>query len=195
MANLGSGGRSFDVNADLHVHIDLVRRRLLHKSAVVANIEQIPLRNSSVDLALCVGSVINHGNALAMIREIARVVKQGGYAVVEFDCADGLHQRADAHKNGIVSTDTFFNGHMLRLAEYSRAYVEKALESSGLTVERRHSFHIFSSLMLRLGLAPSLAAWFIYCDGLARLIRPLRYRGSNLLVLARNALAPSINGT
>jgi SAM-dependent methyltransferase len=185
VANLGSGGRSFDIPAHMHIHVDLVKRRLLGHSGIVADVEYLPLRNASVDLALCVGSVINHGNAKAMIGEIARIAKPGARAILEFDSADGLHQLARPTRNGVVRTTTFFNNHMLTLFEYSPAYVEGLFKAQGMSIEDRYSFHIISSLMLGIGLPHAIAARFILLDPVARLFSSMRYRGSNVLLVVR----------
>jgi hypothetical protein len=185
LANLGSGGNDFEIQAGRHIHIDLVPGRLRNKLAIVARVEQLPLRNASVNMVLCVGSVINHGDAQEMISEIARVLQPNDLAVIEFDCADGLHQQGNSSKSAAITVNTFFNNRMLTLFEYSRSYIETELESKSLRIERRHSFHIASAFMLRFRVPPAVAAWFIYLDPLARFFKSLRYRGSNLLIVVR----------
>jgi len=187
VANLGSGGIAFDVEADLHIHLDLVAQRLPHESSVLANIELVPLRGSSVDLALCLGSVINHGDVSAMISELARITRPAALAIIEFDCADGLHQRVKTSQDGVLVYSTFFNMHTLTLAEYSRSHVEQTLAARGFVVERRLSFHILSAWLLGLGVQPEISAHFIHLDPIARLASALRYRGSNMLLVARRA--------
>jgi len=185
VANLGSGGNDFDCAADLHIHIDLVSNRIRNKVAIVADVEQVPLRDASVDFVLCVGGVLNHGDAQKMIGEIARILSAQGLAVIEFDCVDGLHHRPAFPQRDSAVVDTFFNGRRLSFTEYSRAYIERELQSKGLRIEYRYSFHILSALMLRFAVYPSIAAMLVYCDFFARLLEPLRYRGSNLLMVAR----------
>jgi SAM-dependent methyltransferase len=183
--NVGSGGNSFDIPAHLHIHVDLALSRLRNKVGIVANAESIPLRNACIDFAICVGSVINHGNGYQMLAEIARVLRPNARVVLEFDCADGLHQGVSQSQGDYILVETFFNRQMLTLIEYSRSYIEQGLQLRGFAVEHRYSFHIISALMLRLGMPPQLAAGFIHLDGLARIWKSLRYRGSNLLIVAR----------
>jgi SAM-dependent methyltransferase len=185
VANLGSGGKTFDIPAGVHIHIDLVHGRLLNKVGVIANVEHLPLKDSSADLVVCLGSVINHGNGKAMISEIGRILRPGALLALEFDCSDGLHHTQYPHQQDPVLINTFFNGQMLTLLEYSRTYVEQELALNGLTIEHRHSFHILSSLLLRFRIPPSIAAAFIYFDRIARLSPRLRYRGSNMFLTAR----------
>jgi SAM-dependent methyltransferase len=170
----------------LHLHIDLVPVRLRGKlAAVIANVEQLPLKDASVDVALCVGSVINHGCAKQMISEIARVLMPGALAVLEFDCLDGLHQPGHLSGESAVAIETFFNRQTLTIVEYSRSYIEAELTSAGLVVEYRYSFHIASAFMLRFGIPTDLAAVFIVLDPIMRILNRLRYRGSNLVLVAR----------
>ena len=185
VANIGSGGNDYRIRGRLHVHVDLVTGRLRGRTGVIGNAENLPLKTTCADVVICVGSVINHGNAVQMIGEIARVLRPEGIAVIEFDCSDGLHQVNGARGADCVETTTFFNRHMLTLQEFSRSYIESALEDNGLFVERRHSFHIMSAFLLGLGFSPGIATQFIRFDGVARLIRSIRYRGSNMLLVAR----------
>lgn len=185
VVNLGSGGKTFNIPADVHIHIDLVHKRLLNKVGIVANVEHLPLKNSSADLVVCLGSVINHGNGKAMLSEIGRILRPNSLLVLEFDCADGLHHGWYSQQEDPVLINTFFNGQMLTLLEYSRNYVERELEVNGLIIEYRHSFHILSSLLLSFRVPPSVAAVFIYFDRVARLFPRLRYRGSNMFLIAR----------
>lgn len=185
VANLGSGGKAFGIPGDYHIHFDLVHARLVNRLGILANVEHLPLRDSSVDLAVCIGSVINHGNGRQMIAEIARILRPGALVALEFDCADGLHNGWHSNPKDSVLVNTFFNGQMLTLLEYTRAYVEGELEARGLVIEYRHSFHILSSLLLRFHVPPVLASAFIYLDWLPRLSTRLRYRGSNVFIVAR----------
>ncbi|MFL6313310.1 MAG: hypothetical protein ACJ71W_14510, partial [Terriglobales bacterium] len=36
VVNLGSGGKTFNIPAEMHIHIDLVHKRLLNKIGIVA---------------------------------------------------------------------------------------------------------------------------------------------------------------
>jgi SAM-dependent methyltransferase len=184
IVNLGSGGASFDLVGAPHVHVDLVGKRLIGKTAVIANVEDVPLRDSSADFVLSLGSVVNHGDGERMIREIGRITKSSGIAVIEFDCADGLHQPTHSNHTASVPTCTFFNARMLQLAEHSRWFVEQELLAAGFKIEYVYSFHILSALMLRLGVPPWLAAQLAAFDPLMRR-SPWKYRGSNLLIVGR----------
>src|SRR5262249_24365816 len=85
IANVGSGGESYGIFPDRQLHLDLLLHRLIGKQAVVATAEQLPMRGASVDLAVSVGSVINHGNATAMLSEVGRILRPGCLAIIEFD--------------------------------------------------------------------------------------------------------------
>ena len=187
VANLGSGGAEFGVAGGLHIHLDLVPERLARRVGVVANVEQVPLRTSSVDFVLCVGSVLNHGDASAMIREIARIARPNAMIVLEFDSADGLHQGLRERQGDVIPYTTFYNSHMLTLVEYSRSFIEQELAAHGLFVEVRRSFHIISSLLLAMRIPQAIASRLACLDALARRSRTLQYRGSHMLLVARRA--------
>jgi hypothetical protein len=122
-----------------------------------------------------------------MIGEIGRVLRPGGVAIIEWDALDGLHRLGDKRAGGARLVDTFFNGRMFILAEYSRAYVERAIVAAGMTVERRDGFHIASGLMLRCGVPSGVAAHLIHLDSVLVRIPILRYRGCNQLLVARRS--------
>ncbi len=185
IANIGSGGNSYEIVPTRQIHIDVLAHRLAGMVGALARAEALPLRSGTVDLALCVGSVINHGDAASMIAEIGRILRPGALAVIECDVLDGLHRSGRSTADGVRLVDTFFNGRMFILAEYSRGYVERAIASAGLAVECRHSFHIASGLPLRFGVPPALAAHLIHLDPILRRVPSLRYRGCNLLLVAR----------
>lgn len=187
MANLGSGGIDFGIAADFHIHVDLVLNRVRNKLGVVANAEEVPLKNGSVDLVLCVGSVLNHGDARKMIFGISRILRPSGLAIIEFDSADSLQHGLACQQCDSAIVNTFFNGKRLSLVEYSRSYIENELRSNGLKIESRYSFHIFSAFLLGFRVPYAIAAGLIYFDPLARFFRALRYRGSNLLIVAKKS--------
>jgi SAM-dependent methyltransferase len=186
IANIGSGGRTYDVFPERQVHVDLLPRGLVGKRGIVAQAELLPLRAAIFDIVMCVGSVINHGNAELIIREIARILRPGGVAIIEFESCDGLHRLGHQSHDGTLA-EAFFNGRMLIIAEYSRSFIESIMASTGLVVEDRYAFHIASGLLLRLGLHPDAAARFFPFDALMRASRSLRYRGYNLIIAARRS--------
>jgi SAM-dependent methyltransferase len=192
VVNIGSGGHTYDVFPERQFHVDLLPQRLAGRRGIVAQAERLPLRPSRFDLALCVGSVINHGDAVPMISEMARILRPGGTAVLEFESLDGLHRHWRSPNTGAMLVDAFYNDRVFRLVEYSRSYVESTMTRSGLVIENRHSFHIGSGLALRLSLPPPAAAPLIHLDGILRGMPPLRYRGHNLVLVARRCRASAV---
>jgi SAM-dependent methyltransferase len=184
VANIGSGGRTYDFFADRQVHVDLLKRGLDGTTAVVAHAEMLPFRNGVFDAALCVGSVINHGDAAAIIRELSHILRPNGLAVVEFESSDGLHRLGETNRDGHGLAEAFYNDRMLIISEYSRAYIENTMEDAGLRIEEWHAFHIASSLFIRLGVADRYAVKATRLDRLCRRVPGLRDRGHNLLLVA-----------
>lgn len=63
--NAGSGGNDYDLG-DEQIHIDIAFDRIKHfKNSIEGSIEHIPLPNNSIDVCLCVGSVINYCDAVS----------------------------------------------------------------------------------------------------------------------------------
>jgi len=184
VVNLGSGGKTFELRGRFHVHVDIVHARLLHVLGVIASAEQLPLADATFDLALCVGGVINHSDAPLVISEAARVLRPGGRLVLEFDSLDGLQHFAEDPQANAAVVDTFFNGRQVRITEYTRSHITELLRRSGFQMDGCHSFHILSALLLRFGCPPAVAARFAILDPVARWIRPIRFRGTNVVLTA-----------
>jgi SAM-dependent methyltransferase len=89
--NLGSGGFTYGISERSTVHVDIHPERLLRvNTAVVADIQR-PLPFAQVFAAcLCVGSVLNHCDAAAVISSLAASLKTGGQLIIEFETSRSL---------------------------------------------------------------------------------------------------------
>jgi len=183
IANIGSGGESYELQSDHQFHVDLVIGRLPRQRSLIADIRSLPIATAAVDVALCVGSVINHVDAGLAVNELTRIVRPGGRIVLEFDSTDGLnHVFSPAAGKESAVLRTFYNGRTVVITEYSRCHVERLLETAGVSVDVLFSFHILSAAALAFKVPPVVASLFAHVDPIAARFSPFRLRGSNLVV-------------
>lgn len=183
IANIGSGGESYGLYGDRQFHVDLLIGRLPKRRSIAADIRLLPIVTATVDVVLCVGSVINHVDAAHAIAEIARIMRPGGRLVLEFDSTDGLnHTFSQAAASDSASVKTFYNQRTLTITEYSRRHIEQLMRAGGIEVDHLSSFHILSAAALACGVPPDVAAFLAYVDRFAGLFSAIRLRGSNLVV-------------
>ncbi|MDY0177912.1 MAG: class I SAM-dependent methyltransferase [Bacilli bacterium] len=86
--NAGSGGEDYPCKGKL-IHLDLVEKNIKKfKDHIVASITDIPCEDQSVDIVICVGSVINYTDAEKAINEFSRLLKPNGSLILEFERSD-----------------------------------------------------------------------------------------------------------
>jgi len=162
--NAGSGGDSLGLQYRKHFHVDLAHRGLGARAAV-ANIQALPFADSSFDLIVCVGSVINYCDAYLAISEMARALKPQGKLILEFERSRSfefiLTSAFDANAHVV---QTFYNEHTQYLWVYSEKYLLSVLEANDMRLTYVERFHIISPLLLRLTNSPGIAAKLAEAD-------------------------------
>jgi SAM-dependent methyltransferase len=180
------------------------RARELHADGafLVMDGEQIPVEDGSVDLLLSIEVLEHVADVDRAVREIGRVLRPGGVAVISTPCAnrwslewvmnrlrpDGLQPSADGY--GRFATDE--PGHLRRLESRDLAIL---LARAGLTVERL-SFraHLFTTLVglrrarlpLALRVRVAMLDWRLWRE---------RRNGATMLAVAVRAAAPPAGGS
>jgi SAM-dependent methyltransferase len=183
IANIGSGGESYKLQGDRQFHVDLVIERLPKQRSLIADIRLLPIVTATVDVVLCVGSVINHVDVAVAINELTRIVRPGGRIVLEFDSTDGLnHTFSSTAGADSAILKTFYNRRTVVITEYSRRHVQRLLEATGVSVDVMLSFHILSAAALAFKIPPAVASALAHVDWIVDRFPPTRLRGSNLLI-------------
>lgn len=160
--DLGSGGECYFSHTGERVEVDLADRRLIGRpGAVCCSAERLALATDSVDLVICVGSVLNYCSLEEAVAEIARVARP--------DCVLTLHVELSnsweffgtrAWRRSVAFVESFYKGKE-RYWVYSDDFVRRTLERRGFRLQRASYFHFLSSLAYRLtgnaGLSSRLA--------------------------------------
>jgi SAM-dependent methyltransferase len=114
-------------------------------AAVRGDVRRLPLRTSSCDLVLS-SDVLEHlapGDVGAALAEVARVLEEGGTALVNTSCY-GLYLRRwlrRAPRGGRLDADDLKDGHLSRLTARE---LERAIRAAGLKIRKRVYFkHLF----------------------------------------------------
>ncbi|AKG34324.1 class I SAM-dependent methyltransferase [Paenibacillus durus] len=184
--NAGSGGNTYGLKYDMH-HLDITDK-FISKFAKysVASVENMPFAASSFDIAICVGSVINYCDASICISELSRILKPGGYLLLEFESSWSIDFfNSDAYKESaaVIKTKYFNEEHILWV--YSMNYITEILKSCGLQSLQTKRFHILSNFFYKLLKNENSATKFAIADSLFQYIPFLAHRSHNIIMLCR----------
>ena len=185
--NAGSAGYSYGLAEDRILHVDISDKHISHLSnSIVANIENLPLKDQEFDLVICVGSVLNYCDPFKVIEQFSRLLKPKGYIILEFESSytfelvfkKGFNQSA-------VFIETFFDAHgdKEQIWYFSEKYIRNILNSYDFSVINRKRFHIISPLVYRLTKKATFSSQFSSFDSICSCIPWIRNFCSNAIYL------------
>lgn len=185
--NVGSHGNSYGVDIGDHVHVDIAESSLgAVRLACVADAEALPFPDSTFELTLCVGSVVNYCSAARAIGELSRVLKPGGYLLLEFETSESPEfAGTEDFGKDVAVVHTFYNGSSERIYVYSRAYVEGSLAARGINVIKSKRFHLLSPLVYRVTRHERFASLFGVLDRVVSRITGPPRTSANLFIAAQ----------
>lgn len=171
--NAGSGGSEYDLQGICH-HVDIAENLICKfERYTVASIEDLPLKSEMFDAVICVGSVLNYCDAVSSIKEMARVTKQGGYLVLEFERSNtGELWFTSEYGKNTTKQQYDYMGHIHTLWLYSEKMIIEILNECGLSLVKRERFHCISALANRITHKEEYSGKYAKYD---ILIRPLSY--------------------
>jgi len=149
--NAGSGGESYNTIGKL-IQLDIVEETIKRfKNHIVASIEDIPLENNSVDIVVCVGSVINYADFSKSMDEFSRILKPNGILIIEFERSDsGEFLFTKKHHKEQFQQIYKYNNQDHHLMMYSEKFAKKIFKKHGYKILFKRRFHILSTLLYRL---------------------------------------------
>jgi SAM-dependent methyltransferase len=169
--NAGSGGNDYGLQG-YQLHVDIAASRLKEiPNSLISNIEQIPLADQEFDICLCVGSVINYCDSVRAVQEFRRLLKPGGWLILEFENSKSfefLFRRAFNQSACIV--ETFYQNRIEELWVYSERHMEGILRTNGFNLTGLERFHILSPLAYRLTNNPNVSSVIAPFDSLVRFV-------------------------
>ena len=169
--NAGSGGTDYPHSGEI-IHLDIVDSQIKqYPNFIVSSIENIPLKDNSIDIIICVGSVLNYADCQKSISEFNRILKPNGMLVLEFERSNsGEFLFTRNHNKTIFSKTYLYNEQKHILWMYNEKNIVKILKLNNLNVFKKKRFHIFSTLLNRFGISEKNAAKYIKLDKIFALL-------------------------
>ncbi len=185
--NAGAGNSDLGICPAWTINLDISEAGVaLLPNAIVATIEQIPLPAESVDMIVCVGSVLNYCDVAAAISEFSRILKSGGNLVLEFEssrAADLLLQKAFGRSAAIA--ETFYGNEPEVLWVYSPVYIRSLLRAARFEIMETIPIHIGSPWALLMTKSIRGAAVTARLDRVLRYAPVLARWASNQMMVCR----------
>lgn len=150
--NAGAGDNDLGLFPPSTINLDISETGVLSlHNPLVASIENIPLEDGSVDTVVCIGSVINYCDAAAAIVEFTRVLRPGGYLVLEFESSYSAELfTKNSYRQSAAVVESFYAGQPEVVWAYSPKYIFNLLRAANLRVKRDFPVHVLSPWALLL---------------------------------------------
>lgn len=190
--NAGSGGTEYQTQGSI-IHMDIVERYVSRfERHLVGSIENIPLPDTSIDGVICVGSVINYTDAQQSIAEFSRILRAGGFLILEYERSDSAEFLwTPEYKKYLFSKSYDYNGQTHLLWMYSENHIRQMLNHYQFAIHRQRRFHSLSSFLYRIGMPEQNAARFAKYDWIFQPIsNPIAH---NQILLAFKNIPPESN--
>jgi SAM-dependent methyltransferase len=165
-------------------HLDLFESKVATtQQRLIANIGNIPTENSSFDVVICVGSVINYADPVRAIREFSRVLRTGGLLIVEYErSASSEHLWNKRSWRSCLRVKTFYGSLATYLWVYGDGFIDGLLLASGFKPITEFRFHALSSAVLAATNSPRIASLFTWGDSFLAQTWPFRLIASNRIL-------------
>ena len=163
--NAGSGGTVYPYVGKM-IHLDIVDTHIKnYPNYIVSSVEEIPMQNESVDIIICVGSVINYADYQKTIKELSRILKPNGILILEFERSNsGEFLFTKKHNELIFHQTYYYNNQQHVLWLYNERNIQKTMKIHNLKIIQKHRFHIISSLLNRFGMSEKKASKYSMFD-------------------------------
>ena len=184
--NVGSAGNSYIFDEKNVVHFDIANKKLSPPNSVVGTATLLPFKKEIFDNTICVGSVLNYCDPLFAIKELARVTKQNGYIVFDYDSSSSWEfaQTGDYCKASTF-VKTFYNGKPDHLFVYSIEHVKSICNYSSLKILKQSAYHVLSSLSYKLTGNEQFSGRVGKLDMIASKISLLKNRASTIIIFCQ----------
>lgn len=184
--NAGSGGNDYGIECQEMYHIDIAEEKIKTcKNYVVGSIEKIPYPNEMFNGIICVGSVINYCDAISAISELSRVLKTGGYMILEFESSYGfeyLGKKEYKSPATVITLEYMHESHTQWL--FAQQYIYKILKAYSIEILDKYPFHILDGLLSKF-LNESLSVKITRLDKFINKIPFIREHGNNIILLCK----------
>lgn len=169
--NAGSGGTEYESCGEM-IHLDIIENYIRHfDNHLVGSIEDISIPDLSVDGIVCVGSVLNYTDAQRSISELSRILKPGGFLILEFERSESAEFLLTPQYGKYIFLKEYLYNHQKHLLwMYSEKHIRQLLKHYGVQIRKFKRIHSISSLLYRLGLSEETAALYSKYDAMVKLL-------------------------
>lgn len=169
--NAGCGLTTYITSATI-IYMDIVEKYVERfENHLVASIEKIPISNYSVDVIICVGSVLNYADIQKAFSEFKRVLNPKGFLIIEYERSNSAEFLFRKHYGDTVFLKKYhYNGQNHSLWMYNEKLVMLLSKYYGFSLIKKYRFHIISSILYRMGLPEEKAAYYSHLDTFTQLI-------------------------
>ena len=190
LLNAGSGGNAWGLENIDQLHVDIAERKINHlPNSLVSSIESMPVGPAMFDYCLCVGSVINYCDAAATIHELHRVIKTGGYLIIEFESSRTFEFIfSSTFGKSATIAETFYQESPEIIWVYSESYITRLLQNSGFKIHSADRFHVLSPAVYRIVKNSNFASKFTVLDTISRKIPFLKWFAANVILSCEKIL-------
>lgn len=186
--NAGSGDESYSVAPGMVIDCDIADRKVVGMPCGVAgDLMNLPLAEGSVDVCVCVGSVVNYVSDLTKaIGEIGRVVKADGRLILEFESSRSPEYLFTRHfGRDVTQVSTFYIYENENIWVYNEQYVRSLLDQAGFEIIAESRAHFIAPFIFRFKKNINTAARFAIFDRIAAKIPFLNQHSANLIYLCQ----------
>jgi SAM-dependent methyltransferase len=136
--SLNTGAGDLTYGLELSVHLDFsIGSLLAAKRSVVSDVENLCVASDSIDLLVCVGSVINYVAPEIALNEFSRVLRPGGILILEYERSHQLEFEPVNSK--LIETNYKGQPHPIWL--YSEKLIDELLYKNGFCERKKLHFH------------------------------------------------------
>ncbi|AQR96468.1 class I SAM-dependent methyltransferase [Clostridium saccharoperbutylacetonicum] len=149
--NAGSGGSTYKIKCDMW-HVDISPKKIENfKHHKTCSIENMPFKDNTFDLCICVGSIINYCDPISAINELIRCIKPSGKLILEFESSVTGELFFDKlfGKNVSLFTSNYLNSSHSEWL-YNPKYIIQILKKHDGKISNIRRFHLLSSMFLPL---------------------------------------------
>lgn len=161
----GAGTTRYESDASI-IYMDIVEEYVKNfDKYLVGSVENILMPDKSIDIIICVGSVLNYVDAQKTISEFNRVLKENGILILEFErssSAEFLFKRI--YGRNLFIKEYNYNNQQHFLWMYNEKFIKDLLYKYGMRVTKNYRFHCMSSLLYRIGLNEEKSAKWAKID-------------------------------
>ena len=171
--NAGCGRTTYESDGTI-INMDIIDEYVSgFDNGLVASIESIPLDNYSINVIICVGSVVNYADIQKAFSEFSRILVPDGYLILEYERSNSAEFIFDKnYANTVFLKKYHYNGQLHNLFMYDERFVLSLADYYDFSVVKKYRFHVISSILYRLGIPENKAARFSSLDKLAQ---PISY--------------------